>query len=240
MKAVFCILFCTSYGLKLGQDPQFEITGALYDAECGNRFVAKCWKKGGHSTDKDWTHRNDCGGIHEDNVGFRTGVTLDEEGCDLTVLDVSGFHDGEGWKHSEEDCYDVCVTGKNPDTGAVIYKNAPCKYFSYKPGSGTNCRLTSATDCTLRMSGQPGYQSYYLKNNPPHSCPAPCATDGSTKSSKRCTCYFADEITDSQDPPVTHKENEPITCPEQKICVPNAGITGATNAAGIVDLVCID
>jgi len=51
MIALLCLIISSS-ALKLQQDPEFDVTDAVYDEECGNRYNYKCWKKGGHSLDK--------------------------------------------------------------------------------------------------------------------------------------------------------------------------------------------
>jgi len=51
MSILLLIVLCCSSALKLQEDPQFELSDAVYDEGCGNRYVAKCWKKGGRSMD---------------------------------------------------------------------------------------------------------------------------------------------------------------------------------------------
>jgi len=43
----------TALALKLQQSPEFDMEGSIYDEECGDRYNYKCWKKGGHSLDKE-------------------------------------------------------------------------------------------------------------------------------------------------------------------------------------------
>jgi len=50
---VSSILFAVTPALKLQQSPEFDMEGSIYDEECGDRYNYKCWKKGGHSLDKE-------------------------------------------------------------------------------------------------------------------------------------------------------------------------------------------
>ena len=61
MFKLFFLLTCVA-ALKLQQDPEFDTADMDYDEECGNRMNYKCWKKGGHSLDKEWDYKAVCVG----------------------------------------------------------------------------------------------------------------------------------------------------------------------------------
>lgn len=79
---VFTMLV-TLPALKLN-NPEFDVEGATYDEECGNRMNYKCWKKGGHSLEKK-----------KGGSSFADGVAS----CDAGVLEILDNYDLRG-----EDC----------------------------------------------------------------------------------------------------------------------------------------
>jgi len=53
MNILILLSMNTALALKLQQSPEFDMEGSIYDEECGDRYNYKCWKKGGHSLDKE-------------------------------------------------------------------------------------------------------------------------------------------------------------------------------------------
>jgi hypothetical protein len=94
-----CISCVTA--LKLQQDPELEIANATYDEECGDRNNYKCWKKGGHSVDKD-----------ENSAIIRIYADVASQDCDATTATTgpwdltvkgNGLHKGSTMEYAK--CY---------------------------------------------------------------------------------------------------------------------------------------
>jgi len=128
MIALLCLIISSS-ALKLQQDPEFDVTDAVYDEECGNRYNYKCWKKGGHSLDKKdstttaaaTTTAEGEGDKQEEATTPKFSITYQQTDCQGSKLD--SYDVSHGGQPVCGECYKWTSAGTGGGVNYVMFRN---------------------------------------------------------------------------------------------------------------------
>jgi hypothetical protein len=158
MIALLCLLVSSS-ALKLQQDPEFDVSYASYDEECGNRQNYKCWKKGGHSLDKHSLDTFSCPLFSGDWFQDWPQTDIPNLGSASSYGSTNNFCE---WPKKCSNNADVTIgnirQGKSvAECGALCLAESTCIGFDYNKNN-----IYNSGQCRLKSSGCVAFPGYSI------------------------------------------------------------------------------